>query len=262
MVQNSYDEAVECLQYTVVMGHNKVIHYKDLEEFKKSAYKGYTFKLEKELFNSLRQGSICAVEAKLSEIFEFIVSSKKMPYEYTSYILIQLLCSTLKYVYEIGADVEEIFRTTNVFGDILQMDTMKKKYQWFREVYARILEYMTEKRENAKNDIVCAVLEYIRQNYTQELSLAVLSEKFYLSGPYLSKIFKEVTGESIKRYINNYRIEKAKEFLRNSNYNIETISRKVGYDNVRSFMKTFRNYVGMSPGDYRKMLVVSNENGS
>jgi len=92
--------------------------------------------------------------------------------------------------------------------------------------------------------------------------LAVLSEKFYLSGPYLSKIFKEVTGESIKRYINNYRIEKAKEFLRNSNYNIETISRKVGYDNVRSFMKTFRNYVGMSPCDYRKMLVVSNENGS
>lgn len=257
LIHQSYDEAVECLQYTVILGNNKVIQYRDLDKFKKNR-SGYPFKLGQELLTSLSQGNMDAVEAKLNEIFAYAVEDKGMPYEYNSYILIQLLCSTLTYIYETGMDVEKIFRNRNVFEDILILNTVEERYQWFKGIYDRVVKHMASKREHANRDIVDALQVYIKENYVQELTLTALGERFYLSGQYLSRVFKEITGQPLKRYISDCRIEKAKEFLKNPDYSIEAVSKKVGYDNVRSFMKTFKKFVGMSPGDYRRQLAGSN----
>ena len=73
-----------------------------------------------------------------------------------------------------------------------------------------------------------------------------------LDRTYLYKLFKKQIGISIKEYLMNLRIEKAKDLLVNSNQPIYMIANLVGYSNNLSFNKTFKSKLGMSPKLYRK----------
>jgi YesN/AraC family two-component response regulator len=75
----------------------------------------------------------------------------------------------------------------------------------------------------------------------------------YLSPVYISKIFKEETGESPINYLIKIRLEKAKEILVNSGGgSIKSIANQVGYEDVYHFSKLFKKYYGISPLYYKK----------
>ncbi len=94
-------------------------------------------------------------------------------------------------------------------------------------------------------------IEYIDKHLDQELSRSVLAKKVYLSEDYVSKLFKAKTGMSLPNYIAMKRIEKAKEYLRYSNLTVSKIALEVGYNNFSYFSKTFRDFTGMTPNEYR-----------
>jgi YesN/AraC family two-component response regulator len=75
----------------------------------------------------------------------------------------------------------------------------------------------------------------------------------YLSPVYISKIFKEETGESPINYLIKIRLEKAKDILRSDDGgSIKSIANQVGYDDVYHFSKLFKKYYGISPLYYKK----------
>lgn len=98
------------------------------------------------------------------------------------------------------------------------------------------------------------VLYYIRQNYASQLSLENLSEIFGYSSSYLGKLFLQKCSCSFKVYLDQVRIEKAKELLVRTNLKIYEISAKVGYKYVDVFHQKFRKYQQMSPAEYRKQM--------
>lgn len=63
---------------------------------------------------------------------------------------------------------------------------------------------------------------------------------------------KNLTGQSPIRNINRYRIDKAMVLLKNSNRNMTEIAESVGFDNPNYFARTFRQYTGITPREYRK----------
>ena len=77
----------------------------------------------------------------------------------------------------------------------------------------------------------------------------------YLSPVYISKIFKEKTGDSPINYLIQIRLGKAKEMLEENRGSIRTIAAQVGYDDVYHFSKLFKKYYGVSPLYYRKSVV-------
>ncbi|MTH54344.1 helix-turn-helix domain-containing protein [Bacillus mangrovi] len=96
------------------------------------------------------------------------------------------------------------------------------------------------------------IVNYIRAHYHQDLSLQDLSDHFQLTPSYISTIFKEHTGENYKEYLNRYRIQKAKELLAGRKIKVHEASKLVGYNNVNTFIRIFKKYVGLSPGQYEK----------
>jgi YesN/AraC family two-component response regulator len=81
----------------------------------------------------------------------------------------------------------------------------------------------------------------------------------YLSPVYISKIFKEETGESPINYLIKIRLEKAKDILLNSDSgSIKNIANQVGYDDVYHFSKLFKKYYGISPLYYKKRAMRKN----
>ncbi|MCD9025422.1 response regulator transcription factor [Cohnella silvisoli] len=95
------------------------------------------------------------------------------------------------------------------------------------------------------------VLDIIAQEFDQNLSLEYLAHRVHLSSSYLSHLFKKTVGKSIIKYINGYRLEKAKEFLSEENYKIVDIYRLVGFSDASYFGMAFKNQYGISPAQYR-----------
>ena len=95
-------------------------------------------------------------------------------------------------------------------------------------------------------------VEYLRLNYSQELSLTVLSEIAGLSASYLSTLFRKETGKTITDYLTWLRLEQASRLLRETGLPIQDISSFVGYFDNNYFIKVFRRRFGKAPGEYRK----------
>ena len=101
--------------------------------------------------------------------------------------------------------------------------------------------------------VVKQIVTYLNEHYSQKISLDQIAHNMYLSPVYISKIFKEETGESPINYLIKIRLKKAKDTLENSrNGSIKSIANSVGYDDVYHFSKLFKKYYGMSPQNYRK----------
>lgn len=94
-------------------------------------------------------------------------------------------------------------------------------------------------------------VDYIHDNFSENISLPQVAALVHLSESYLSKRFKEKTGESFNTYLSRCRINHAKYLLRNSNARVGTIGSMVGYPNVSYFTQVFKKATGQSPEQYR-----------
>ena len=98
-----------------------------------------------------------------------------------------------------------------------------------------------------RSTIVNAITEFINSNYMHELSLEIISQNMYLSPAYISKLFKEETGDSAINYLIKVRLSKAKNFLADSQMTIKEAAHSVGYDDAYHFSKLFKKYYGYPP---------------
>lgn len=104
-----------------------------------------------------------------------------------------------------------------------------------------------------KSYAVNRIIYYLNENYEHKISLEQIAHNMYLSPVYISKIFKEETGESPINYLIKIRLEKAKEILLGEEGgSIKSIANMVGYDDVYHFSKLFKKYYGISPLYYKK----------
>ncbi len=107
----------------------------------------------------------------------------------------------------------------------------------------------------SKNYAVKQVLNYLEENFEHKISLDRIAKNMYLSPVYISKIFKEETGESPINYLIRVRLERAKEILEYDNTSsIKNVATQVGYEDVYHFSKLFKKYYGISPMYYRRKV--------
>lgn len=99
------------------------------------------------------------------------------------------------------------------------------------------------------------VLNIIEHNYQGSLTLESLSRQVSIDKFYLTKQFKKFIGQSLYEYIINFRINKAKEFLKDTSLSINEIAEFVGFESPSHFIKTFKKSEAITPLRFRKFLV-------
>lgn len=103
------------------------------------------------------------------------------------------------------------------------------------------------------------IITYLHQHYKEGLTLKELAERFYITTPYLSKLFKQYLGTNFTNYMNSIRLSYALTEIENTNLSIETLGEKSGFPNTRSFIATFKESYGMTPSRYRKNIIKNEE---
>ena len=104
-----------------------------------------------------------------------------------------------------------------------------------------------------KESVVSQVRDYIERNYSKNIRLAEISQEVCISGNYLNTIFKSITGHTIIQYVENFRINKAKELLRCSDSSAGSIAAQLGYYDQYHFSKIFKKETGYTPTQFRKL---------
>lgn len=118
--------------------------------------------------------------------------------------------------------------------------------------------FFREKEKKSYSNLVSNAIHVIREKYGDaELSLAVVANEIMISASWLSTKFKEEVGIGVSDYINNIRINQAKNIMERDDCMIYEISEKVGFTSSQYFSKIFKENVGLTPNQYRRNMVSS-----
>ena len=112
--------------------------------------------------------------------------------------------------------------------------------------------YSDETELSATEQKIYSVASYIHTHYSEELTLEGLAQRSYISGCYLSRQFKEVTGFTLTDYIQMTRIRNVQSLLLNSRIPITEAASRCGFASFSQFNRVFQKHIGMSPTEFRK----------
>lgn len=147
------------------------------------------------------------------------------------------------------ADMSEscaLLESLNGFDHISDYYSLLHQFLMEMQDFIRVL-----KETYASGNDIDAAIAYMKKNYNKDLSMTMVANFVSLNYTYFSYLFAERTGMSFVDYIRKIRIEKARELLDTSNYQINEIAERVGYKDAKYFAKSFRAVMGVSPLEYR-----------
>lgn len=125
--------------------------------------------------------------------------------------------------------------------------------------YFRLLglihEYAVQESLNIHNQLVHTIKSHITEHLSGDLSITTLSAQFGYNQSYISRIFKQVTGQTLAQFIKSERLARAKALLRRTTLPIREIAEQTGFGTVQYFTMTFRKEVGLTPKVYRQTSV-------
>lgn len=114
---------------------------------------------------------------------------------------------------------------------------------------------MEERQISGGKGIVRSITQYVEGHIADnDLNINTIAERIGRNPKYISRVFKEETGEGILDYINRQRIRKAQVLMKSESMTLEQIGEIVGYANVKTFRRAFQKETGMTPGNYLRKL--------
>lgn len=121
-------------------------------------------------------------------------------------------------------------------------------------LYDIIFQFCNRDKFSLESSTASKIFMYIHENFDKDISLTDIAQHFNLSESYISKLFKNSLDVNFKTYVNKLKIKKAKELLNTKNYKVSDITAMVGCNNTNTFIRIFKQYEGVSPGEYMKNL--------
>lgn len=246
----AYQEAVYAINQRLIEGWKKVFEF--VADFKPENM--LSKEKEQMLEDAITEKRCVQAEKITKEIMENCRSA------YTLYVTISGIFN-LFYRFFCKTDSEEYDGNHGYM--LFSFRTDLYRYYTLSEVtdyVLNIVRAMCEEQESKKyHYIVSEILEYIEQNYQNNISIGELAEhKYFMNSSYLSRLFKNETGQTFSSYLMEFRMKKAKELLESDLLKISDVAMLSGYNDVSRFIQYFKKIYGVTPEEYRGRKVTGN----
>lgn len=147
--------------------------------------------------------------------------------------------------------------TTNYidnFSNVLEnCFTINELIKVFERSSLDLLNKYKAQKEMEDNRPIREAKKYIQDNLASDITLKDVSEHVGYNTSYFSSMFKKECNMTFSEYLTESRINESKKLLKSSNDTIEAIAHQCGYTDIKTFNKNFKKYVGLKPGQYRKI---------
>lgn len=250
----SFNEATIASNYKIARGCNSIICYTGIQADSSSYY--YPLEVEYKLINFIKAGEIVKAEDIINNIFKENFSERNLSYRLIQCLFFDIMSTAIKTLNEIKIKYEDIFGIHfDPVSQILKCQTAEEMRRTVISIYKQLCDYLVDNRKSHNIELKDRIIGYIGEHYgDMNLSVTVIADEMRMNPSYLSTFFKEQTDITLTDYINTVRIEKAEEFIRDKSLTISDISVKLGYGTTNSFIRVFKKYKGLTPGEYRNKL--------
>jgi len=265
-IAEAYREALETMEYKYVVGDRESsLSYEELERSERlpAAVEGYDYSLqtEQQLINCVLVGDIAKARRTLDEIIERNLRNGEFTTELARCLMFDLVCTFLKTMGELG-DVQASFleKHPKALERLTGLRSVKDIQAGLAEMLEEVCRLTAAKQEaNRSRDrdrqlssFAESIQGYIEEHYEDpNLNITMIGDTFGMKATYLSKLYKDQTGEGLLDAINRTRINRAKELLRTERTSLEEAAGRSGFSSVNTFIRAFKKVEGVTPGQYK-----------
>lgn len=249
-----FKECQECLRYKIYVGNNCVIFYKDLNSFFK--YNDYP-ELEhykKSFLEGIESGDLKVVCESMKNINEYTMTFdlSNSTWEY----LKNFYCSTISSINNIRTLVSAADDDKNIIANrnisslyklVEECENVKELNSLLEEVAVKVTAKINSYNNRSMKLTLQKAVDYLGMHYNEQITLNKVAENVFVSTYYLSRMFKKELGQNFVDYLNELRMEKAKELLREGKYKTYQVAEMVGIPDAQYFSKLFKKYTGLTP---------------
>ncbi|WP_284646512.1 helix-turn-helix domain-containing protein [Paenibacillus silviterrae] len=249
----SFIEASTAADYKFIKGAGQIIFFREVASEHASTLYDSSHNME-HLSYLLREGKTGQIAETLTHFTHKIKTGG------TTLFVARCLCfdiihTVMRTAEEMKQEFPEI---TGKFPDVITLmkfHTVEDLVDLITKACMDVCEAIQEHKGRSGESLIGQMIDYVCDRSDQyDFSVQSMAHHFSLSTSYVSRFFKEHTGQTISDYMNTIRINNAKRLLEESDASIKEIVQRIGYFDTSSFIRKFKAEAGVTPGEYRKMM--------
>ncbi|RXZ82001.1 response regulator [Paenibacillaceae bacterium] len=250
MLHESYLQAISALDYKMFVGKGKWIESSSIPMTEIKDAEHLDIQLDA-LFAAMKDYNLVGIHDELDALFRLVQNwrSRFSAYNFAMYIFMKLdgFLNSLN---------EDMFNILDIelknLDILLQFETIADIHSWLRRRLFQISEQLNQKKLNKNSKLVRDIIDYVRENLQENLTLRHIANHFAFSPNYLGLLFREQTGKPYSEYVVAMRMEKAGELLENPSSKVYEVAALVGYRYLPYFSRQFKETYGMTPNEFRR----------
>lgn len=254
-ISSAYHETEEAIAASVILGRNRCITYKEYEEAKPSGQEKTDIRWKDFIFN-VESGVWNKAEEDIIRYCDYIKRQGILDKSYIRLMGMDMISKASTILSKHGKSLEEVI-DEDLYESIKQIESIMELEEYLKKVMHRIMEYADSIRAKKGNSLIDSALKYINENlHDSELSLRIAAKELYVNESYLSRVFKQETGESLIEYITRNRIEESIRLLNTTDMKAYEIAEFVGIKDPHYFSICFKKQVGVTIKEYKNRDIV------
>jgi AraC-like DNA-binding protein/ligand-binding sensor protein len=212
----------------------------------------YPYEKEKELLLKVKNGDDLGARATLNELLGYVFFTGGGSIEVIKARALELCTLLSRAAVEGGAAADEMFGMNYKFiGELNTIYDIEELSYWTLKVLNRFMENVFNFASSKNRDVIKRAVNYVNNNYMNNITLNSISEFVHLNASYFSTLFRKETGVNFSDYLNKVRIEESKKLLKDNRYTILEISIEVGFEDQSYYSKVFKKFTGLTPKEYK-----------
>ncbi len=205
-----------------------------------------------DLSRIIAEGQLDELERFFDDLGRRIGDSPAMSVDYFRGLMLEMLAGLLNLARKHELDGVALFGGyETLYRGLAKRDEPADTLGWVRAVAIELLDGLIAGAK-LSSSLVERLISYTELHYADPLALKTIAERFGLSAAYLGKLFKERTGSSYSRYLNELRVRKARKLLESGQASLKDVARAAGYSDAGYFCSVFKKLTGIAPNEYGK----------
>jgi len=255
----SYKEAVDALEYKLILGRNEIIDIEKIEEYFKKDYAESSLEEtikenEASLINALKVFNKVKIASIIDDVISSLREAIKINVKKTDRLTFLLSFFLTKILLALDIGIEKFFDLGNdTYNDMKKLETIEEFKEYINCFLSNVMSELMQREISNNGFLVNKAMEYIHENVYSDISLTGTANSIYINPNYLSKIFKQEINESFIEYVTKIKMNEAKKLLKSSNLKVYEIADMLRYKDVNHFTKIFKRYMSVTPSEYREL---------
>ncbi|OMF57303.1 hypothetical protein BK138_01395 [Paenibacillus rhizosphaerae] len=254
-IAQSYHEALDALEYRIVLGSGQFIRYRDTQLNQAPPHHYYfPLSVEQQLIYVVKSGNYAKAEALIEDIFQKNFTGHPVSVPLAKCLMYNMASTMLNTVDEVSVTGKRSLEAHLLDVEpLLSCEHVPQMKEQLKVKLSQVCSWIQAEKRDHHRYLIEDVQRYIENHlHDPNLNISMIGDVFRMTPSYISRLYKDHTGEALLDTINRSRLAEAKNLLKHNKLTVNEVAGRVGYADVSTFVRTFKKFEGMTPGAFQK----------